>query len=326
MSLLLAAATAAVLAVTARTDTTFDVPTGSRLSLENFGGSISVKAWNRNAIRVEAEHGRRTEVVVERDGRALEVSAEHSRGIPVSVDYKLTVPAWMPLQLEGTYTDISVEGSRAKIEARTVRGDITVRGGADVVALESVEGSVDVSGAKGRIEISSVNEDVRVDGVEGELVVEGVRGDVWLYNVKSDAVEASTVTGDIVYEGELRAGGRYSFTTHNGDIGFAIGEKGHATVSVATFSGNFESSFPVNLSETRRGKRFKFTVGNGGASVDLESFQGTIYVVRPGAKILRPGAGRDADSRAKDKHKDHDKDRDQDQDEDRDDGRDPGCD
>ena len=32
----------------------------------------------------------------------------------------------------------------------------------------------------------------------------------------------------------------------------------------------------------RRGKRFDFTLGSGGAAIDLESFQGTIRLVRPG--------------------------------------------
>lgn len=287
MSVLLAAATAAVLAVTARTDTTFAVSAGSRLELENFGGTIAVTGWNRNAIRIQADHGRRTEIVVTREANAIEVDARHQRDVPVAVDYQITVPSWMPLNLSGTYTDIAVEGTRSKIEASTVKGDVTVKGGAEFVALESVEGMVAVSGASGRVEISSVNDDVRVDGVEGELVIEGVNGSVWLYGVKSGMVEATTVNGDIVYDGELREGGRYEFATHNGDIALAVPENGDVTVAVATFSGNFESSFPIQLNETRRGKRFKFTLGSGGAAADLESFQGTIYVVRPGARILQ---------------------------------------
>ena len=55
-----------------------------------------------------------------------------------------------------------------------------------------------------------------------------------------------------------------------------------ATVSVSTFNGEFESDFPVPLKETRKGKRFSFTLGGGSAQVSLESFQGTVRLVRPG--------------------------------------------
>ena len=56
----------------------------------------------------------------------------------------------------------------------------------------------------------------------------------------------------------------------------------NATVSIATFNGEFESEFPVTLTEARKGKRFSFTLGSGSAQVTLESFQGTIRLVRPG--------------------------------------------
>jgi hypothetical protein len=44
-------------------------------------------------------------------------------------------------------------------------------------------------------------------------------------------------------------------------------EKTSATVSVSTFSGDFSSSFPLQLSETRRGKRFSFTIGRPGEAM-----------------------------------------------------------
>ena len=53
-------------------------------------------------------------------------------------------------------------------------------------------------------------------------------------------------------------------------------------MSVSTFNGEFASDFPVTLTETRKGKRFNFTIGSGSAQVTLESFQGTIELVRPG--------------------------------------------
>ena len=39
----------------------------------------------------------------------------------------------------------------------------------------------------------------------------------------------------------------------------------------------------------RHGKRFDFTIGNGSARVELESFSGTIRLTRPGAHSGRQG-------------------------------------
>jgi hypothetical protein len=56
---------------------------------------------------------------------------------------------------------------------------------------------------------------------------------------------------------------------------------------VSTFNGEFESEFPVTLTETKKGRRFNFTIGTGSAQVTLESFQGTIQLVRPGGSASR---------------------------------------
>ena len=78
----------------------------------------------------------------------------------------------------------------------------------------------------------------------------------------------------------MRADGRYRLATHNGDIAFEPQVPLNAVITVATFNGDFESAFPVTIKETRRGKRFTFTVGTGGATVELETFEGTIRLGR----------------------------------------------
>ena len=92
------------------------------------------------------------------------------------------------------------------------------------------------------------------------------------------------MNGDIRYSGPIRNGGRYSLSTHNGDIRLTVAEGTNASVAVSTFSGEFESEFPVPLRGTRQGKGFNFTLGSGSAQVTLESFQCTIELVRPGSE------------------------------------------
>ena len=119
-------------------------------------------------------------------------------------------------------------------------------------------------------------------------MAETVNGEIALEGVDAATVDANTVNGDISYAGPIRNGGRYSFSTHNGDITLTVAEGSSANVAVSTFNGEFESEFPVPLSGTRKGKGFNFTLGSGSAQVTLESFQGTI---RAGAARQRQGPG-----------------------------------
>lgn len=269
-----------LLAAAGQTDTTLKVQHGTRLNVTNFGGVIAVQGWGKNAVRIAATHSQRVRVMIEETGPNIAVQAMSHRGLPARVDYQISAPAWMALTLSGVYGDISVQGSRGEISAETVKGEVSIIGGIGFIKATSVEGAVRVRGARGRLELSSVNDGVTVNDVEGEVNVEAVNGDVVLQGVRSGRVEVGTVNGDVIYLGSIERGGRYRFASHNGDVEVAIPDPANATISIATFNGEFESDFPVELTETKRGKRFGFTLGKGSALVELETFGGTTKLRR----------------------------------------------
>jgi len=264
----------------AATDTTFSVRSGARLEVHNFGGDIDISAWDRNAVRISAEHSSSVQVLIKRTGERIEVSARSRRALPRQVDYRIVVPKWMPLDLSGVNTDIRVVGTAAEISAETVHGDVAVDGGAGFVRLSSLQGAVTVGKARGRIELSALNDEVTVSDVDGDVWVDAVNGDVKLERVKARTIEASTVNGDVAFMGPVLAGGRYRLASHQGDLILALPAKSDAKVSLATFSGDFEVDFPVEVGKSKHGRRFAFTLGSGSALVDLETFAGTVRVMR----------------------------------------------
>lgn len=274
-TLVLAAST-----LSAHTDTSFSVTQGARLVVQNFGGDIVVKTWGKNAVRVQADHSERASIEVGREGSSYEVRATTRRGIPARVDYSILAPAWMALSLGGVYTDVTVTGFKSDVIAETVKGDVVVNGGEGLLRLSSVEGEVRATGVRGRVQASSVNQGVTVIDATGDLTIEAVNGDVVLRRIVSKLLDASTVNGDVSFSGDVIEGGRYRFASHNGDLEVKLSEKTSATITVSTYSGDFESDFPVTISETKRGRQFSFTLGSGKAVLDLETFQGSIGVRR----------------------------------------------
>jgi DUF4097 and DUF4098 domain-containing protein YvlB len=283
----LAPAALAALTLIQQIDSTVPVERGQRLEVDLFAGDVDVKTWTKNAVRVVADPDGRGRVEIERSATALSVRTTGRHGPPSSTDIQLTVPAWMALDISGVYSDITIAGARGPISAETVQGDVSAEGGDGLVSVKSVQGGVSVTGAKGRIEANSVNADVEVHRSAGEISTETVNGSIELSGTDATTLTATSVNGDLSYDGPVHPGGRYTFSTHNGDIMLAMAEGASAAVSVSTFNGEFESDFPVTLTETRKGKRFNFTVGSGSAQVTLESFQGTISLVRPGSQHHR---------------------------------------
>ena len=174
-------------------------------------------------MRVQAGHKPRTRIKVDVRPATVVVRAvtslrlpdlgdrRHARveeiEIPSRVDYRLTVPRGMSLGLSGINSSISVEGVEGDVSAEVVNGSVEVRGGRGSVRLESINGKVTVIGARGSVEASSVNEGITLRDVAGRVRAESVNGNVDLLGIVSEAVEASTVSGGLRYEGALRAGG-----------------------------------------------------------------------------------------------------------------------
>jgi len=272
-----------------QTDTTLEVQQGARLEVDNFGGEIVVRTWAQNRVRVQATHSSRDHIDIRASTRAVRVEAESRRGMPHLVEYQITVPAWMAVELQGVSTDMVVEGTRATIRVETVEGDVRVTGGRDEISLQSVGGAVTLSGAQGRVAVSSVDGDLRLSDIVGGITAETVDGSIIIEKAESDAVDANTVDGDILYLGAIRNNGRYVLTTHDGVVTVSIPQETNATISVATFDGRLDASFPLQLRDTKA-RRFSFTLGNGAARVELETFDGAILLRRP-SEIQVPAPG-----------------------------------
>jgi putative adhesin len=294
----------ATMAVTV-TDQTVNVAKGTKLDVNNFAGDVKVKAWDRDAVRVEVTHSDREIVDIKPGDQTLSIRSRSVRGGPPrSLDYTITVPAWMGINVNGTYADVLLEGVGGDVTIDTNRGDIAVKGGSGFVSLKSVQGEISLEKAKGRIEVRAVNESIRLADISGDLSAESTNGSIILDRIDSANVDLYTVNGNISYDGPVKDKGLYRLTTHNGLIAMAIPERVNAVLTVRTYNGSFRSTFPVKTDDQNTRKRFTVTLGNGSAHLELESFGGTISLRRPGEP--RPETERRRREREKEKeHGDH---------------------
>src|SRR3989475_8789454 len=250
MVAMLAAAMLVTLAPQRQTDTSIAVPAGASLSVNNFGGGITVHGWSENRVKVHAETGRRGRVEVSLVGNTVVIKASSREGAPSVMDFDITVPQSMALSLSGTYADITVDGVQGPISAETVNGEVNVRGGKGNITLHSIQGTVTLADASGRIEVNSVNEDIELTNVSGEIKVEATNGGIMMTGIQSASVDAGTINGDVVYEGTVTDGRSDSFASHNGEISVSIPERANVTVTTATANGEIDASFTLPLTST----------------------------------------------------------------------------
>lgn len=293
-----------------QTDTTFAVRPNGSVAVEIFTGTVKVTSWDRPQLRVVGRNSSRNGLEINTVGSRVEIQPTGMHGLG-RADMELTVPRGFAVSIQGVNTPIDVQGVDGDLALETVNGDVLVRGGKSLIQAESVQGVVDIENASGRITASSMNRGVRIRNSAGEFHVEAVNGPVLLYGIDAHRVDAQTVNGPVEYDGKIYPDGVYSLASHNGRIAIAIPEDAGARVSVYTFNGQVNSSFPVEIGgeqrtgtigraarvprPSRRGDipepppppephrgRYTFTIGSGGATIELESFSGSIELVRAG--------------------------------------------
>lgn len=279
---MITAAPLMLVALLAQTDTVVSARGVDRLELENDGGQVVVTTWDREEIRIVAEHSSRTFVEIDRSGGILQVEADARRGPATIVDYQLTVPARLDLTVEGMFTDVTIEGSDGEVAVETLEGAIRIVGGRGSVVAESTNGEISVEGAQGSIEATGVSRGIEITNSSGQIVAESVGGSIILRGITADVVEAGTVGGRIHYEGSIRDGGRYFFGSHGGRITLELPPGVNATVTAVSLTGGVRADYPGAPTRFNRRERESFTLGDGSARIEAETFSGSIVIQRRG--------------------------------------------
>jgi len=180
------------LAPDVQVDTTLNAVRGQRLAVNAYAGEVTVRAWNRNAVRIEAD-GDQNQLEIASSPTGISIRTQGRHGPPEEITIRISAPAWIGLSLAGVNTDAKVEGIRAPISVETVEGEVDVTGGESLISLRSVQGSVRLRGARGRINVNSVNDDVEVANSSGDIAAQTVNGEILLQGVDASSLDANSL-------------------------------------------------------------------------------------------------------------------------------------
>jgi len=278
-----------------------EVARDQRLEIRNFKGTVHVVTAPGNRLRVEADHASADPIVVRQDGAAwivVPASWERDSGEfalrlpdmarvrvegdePAPARLVVSIPPWMPLEVESPFSDVTIEGPDGPVEVTAMMGNVKVRGGGSPIRIRAMTGRIELAGGGGRVSLESSTGRIRVRETAGDLRVETTSGDIDLEELAAEDVEAVSIDGDITLRGGLAPNGRFELTTHSGDIDLALAEPLEAWFSVRALTGGFDSRLPID-NPPRKG-RGEFTLGDGSARLLLESFSGRIRLSGEGA-------------------------------------------
>jgi hypothetical protein len=181
-------------------------------------------------------------------------------------------------------------GVRVVVERRAGRVKVcTVYGSLQGATCEHQSGDDDHAGARVEYEIAvppGVNVDAR--NVEGRVTLRGIRANVDAKTVTgnvivdaSGAMSVGTVSGGIEVDLRGTRNAACSLRTVNGNIALRLSRAAGVTIAANTLAGEIDADPPLELShqdERFVGRRATARLGDGAASVSLETVSGSIHV------------------------------------------------
>ncbi|MGD9048743.1 MAG: hypothetical protein PVF77_11880 [Anaerolineae bacterium] len=137
-----------------RSEEAFVVGETPSLKIDNFAGNVTVRAGERDVIRVvatkKAPHigdlGRIEIQIDEQDGGLAIRTSKPSGFTNASVELEITAPASTRLDLDNGAGNVDVDGLTGKIDAHTGAGNMDVRGAAGTARLDTGAGNIDYQG------------------------------------------------------------------------------------------------------------------------------------------------------------------------------------
>jgi DUF4097 and DUF4098 domain-containing protein YvlB len=274
--------------------------------LQNVSGDITVTGGGGNDVRIEAikrvrhpneSQGRALlqaiEVRIEERNGNVEVRTDYPRRQNWSggVDFTVSLPREANVILRSVSGDMRVSNLSGELRAETISGDLIATSVQRIRQAKTISGDLEITDSDGdEVAGATVSGTVVARGLKARSVdLQSVSGDLRMTDVESDRTFVRSVSGSVDFSGRLAKNGRYEFQSHSGDVRVSpLGSTGFS-IEASTFSGDLRSDYPLTMQGNTpnngfaRGPRrraLRATFGDGGAVLTLQSFSGSITIVK----------------------------------------------
>lgn len=255
------------------------------VEIEDVGGHIRVVGWDREEVKITGRLSNSVEeLVVEGSRRRVRIEADTDIPHGGDSDVEINVPIGASIEVDSFSAEIVVEGVKGSVRAETVNGSISVTGSAGEVDLETVNGALTIRGPARRVHAESVNGRVEIEGVLEEADASTVNGALRVVGATFRRASLETVNGDIHFEGALAGDADLGAESVGGSVTLTLPASVSADFSLASFSGDIDHDFDApearRVSRWTSEKELHFSLGDGGATVSVNTLSGSIYVRR----------------------------------------------
>lgn len=249
-------------------------------------GTIRISGWAKDTVAFEgtADAGLpQLEFGVAKQGAAAKGGIWDEARSGGSVDLDVRVPEGATLWVKTTGASVEIEDVTGGVDIYTVTGNVKFSGSPKQLYVESMGGDVTIAGTSSSVRAKTGNGAITFRGAGEDVTLVTVGGKITVNGPRLRRGNFESVTGDILFDGALEPGSSVGFQTHSGRVEMTLPRDAGADCVVTTIEGELQVDFDVPEALERdgaRGLEKEFTIGDGGATVKIQTFDGPVAIRR----------------------------------------------
>ena len=258
-------------------------------SIRFFGdvGTLRIVGWDRDSVVLTGTLPTAARLDASRGGDPAKPSAgmkifvEVPRAPAPDAKLELRVPTRARVWAKSGSADLEVVGLTGGVDINIVGGSVRVICSPAELQVESMDGSVTIEGSPGWLRAKTATGDLVLRGGSEDAAISTVSGAVRVGDGRFERIKLTSVTGPIVFAGDLARAATLDVDTHAGPIELRLPARPDADVDAATVTGTIENSLTARrpiAGREGRGMELGFSSGSGSARIIVRSFKGNIYL------------------------------------------------
>lgn len=257
-------------------------------SIRFFGAvaSLRVVGWNKDSVALTGTISPKSRL----DGLAGQMAPQLS-GVKLFLDdpssnptsrLELFVPAGARVWAKGGSADLEATGVTGELDLNVIGGTVRVSGSPHVLNIEAMDAGITIDGSPPWLRAKTSSGDIDFNGVSEDAGLNSVSGAIRITGGQHERAKIETITGAVVFAGDVARSGSLDISTHSGPIELRLVRKSNAELDVATVTGAIENKLtgrPAVSGREGRGQEIGLQLGQGGARIYVRSFKGNIQLL-----------------------------------------------
>lgn len=293
-------------------DKTFTVTGPVQLEVNNGSGHVEVRSGQPGQVRVHADltvwltfmddkdshlGEIRDNPPVSQQGNLVRIESRGDVFNHVRVDYTIYVPAETEvranlgsgnMEVNDIQGPANLQTGSGRIGAHRIHNDVVSKTGSGSIELMDIAGRTTAETGSGLIELSHIDGDIhataasgsiRMDRTPGRIVSHTGSGTITISGAEND-LRASSSSGSIRVDGNPTPSSYWDIHASSGSVSLTVPSDAGFRVHARSGSGSIESDLPVTMEEQMGRHEMRGRIGNGSASVELQTGSGGIHIRR----------------------------------------------